>query len=250
MDYHKHLNKIVEVDIEYVRYKDVQYNASWKRRGGIGAFFTIVRPWDRFENISKQNGYDIFAKVMQEGLIGPDGSLIACIRDLRRYFLLLEAELMEQYKDYALKAKVAEPPEEDDPGIGRTAVGYDETGPAYRPKRQENYRPGTPEDGGHHALQEDDHPALLKMRDGVREIEPEWHTIQVVWSGQSGPEFYYLVDREYYSDGAVEDLPRLPLHINHVEYKGLPKFYQVLYEEKVDGTLSLMYKYRERWGAL
>jgi hypothetical protein len=60
------------------------------------AFFTIVRPWDRPESISRSVGYDIFAKIREEGLEGPDGSLIAWVRDLRRYLLLVEAEMTER----------------------------------------------------------------------------------------------------------------------------------------------------------
>lgn len=97
LKYHRHLESVARADIEYVQKKDAQYSASWKKREGAGAFFTIARPWDRFESISKSVGYDIFAKIQQEGLQGPDGSLIACVRDLRRYLLLLEAEMMEQF---------------------------------------------------------------------------------------------------------------------------------------------------------
>jgi len=96
LNYHRHLESIAKADIEYVRRKDAQYDASWKKRKGIGAFFTIVRPWDRLENISQSVGYDIFTKIREEGLEGPDGSLIACVRDLRRYLLLVEAEMAEQ----------------------------------------------------------------------------------------------------------------------------------------------------------
>jgi len=97
--YHRHLESIAKADIEYVRRKDKQYDASWKKRGGQGAFFTVVRPWDRFESISREAGYDIFEKIRAEGLSGPDGSLIACIRDLRRYLLLVEAEMAEHLGD-------------------------------------------------------------------------------------------------------------------------------------------------------
>jgi len=70
--------------------------ASWKKRDGAGAFFTIARPWDRFESISKTAGYDLFAKIGEEGLEGQDGTLIACVRDLRRYLMLVEAEMTER----------------------------------------------------------------------------------------------------------------------------------------------------------
>jgi hypothetical protein len=96
LKYHQHLDAIVQADVEYVRRKDAQYDASWKKRAGVGAFFTIVRPWDRFESISRSASYDVFKKIREEGMEGPDGSLIACVRDLRRYLLLIEAEMTEQ----------------------------------------------------------------------------------------------------------------------------------------------------------
>jgi hypothetical protein len=94
--YHRHFDAIAQADIAYIRRKDAQYDASWKKRDGVGAFFTIARPWDRFESISKGAGYDLFAKIGEEGLDGPDGSLIACVRDLRRYLMLVEAEMTER----------------------------------------------------------------------------------------------------------------------------------------------------------
>jgi hypothetical protein len=114
--YHKHLEAIAAEDVRYVRDKDAKYNASWKQRGGVGAYFTIVRPLDRMINMldpTRKPGdqreapmaewrntpvpaYDIFAGVAAEGLEGPDGSLIACIRDLRRYLLLVEAHMTEE----------------------------------------------------------------------------------------------------------------------------------------------------------
>ena len=39
---------------------------------------------------------DVLARVQAEGLDGPDGSVIAVIRDLRRYCLLVEAEITER----------------------------------------------------------------------------------------------------------------------------------------------------------
>jgi len=121
MKYHAHLESIAKADIEYIRRKDVQYNASWKKRGGEGAFFTIARPWDRFESIARGNNYDIFKIIQHEGLVGPDGSLIACVRDLRRYLLLVEAEMTDRLPTMAeIKGEI---------------LGL----------------PGTPEDGGHHA---------------------------------------------------------------------------------------------------
>ena|SRR5882762_3810620 len=96
LKYHRHLDAIAQADIAYIRRKDAQYDASWKKREGAGAFFTIARPWDRFESISKRAAYDLFAKIGEEGLEGQDGTLIACVRDLRRYLMLVEAEMTER----------------------------------------------------------------------------------------------------------------------------------------------------------
>lgn len=116
LEYHYFLDGIVAEDVDYVRRKDAQYNASWRQRGGVGAFFTIVRPLDRMMNMldpTKVAGdrreapiartlnkpiaaYDILGALRAENdMSGVDGSLLACVRDLRRYLLLVEADLCE-----------------------------------------------------------------------------------------------------------------------------------------------------------
>jgi len=156
--YHRHLDGIVQRDLSYVRKKDTQYNASWKRRGGSGAWFTIVRPWDRLENIVSGQHHDIFSAIHKEGLDGPDGSVIACIRDLRRYLLLVEAEMMEQIMP---------------------------TQRRFRGERPEELSvPGTPEDGGHHARQRDpdDLWPWVASVDDYNAIPSKLHNI---WSSSS-----------------------------------------------------------------
>jgi hypothetical protein len=99
LNYHRHLGQIADADLNYIKQKDVQYDASWKKRGGVGAWFTIVRPLDRLVNFMEnapENRYDLFAAIYREGLAGPDGSVLACVRDLRRYLLLVEAEMTER----------------------------------------------------------------------------------------------------------------------------------------------------------
>lgn len=54
---------IIEKTKERVRLmarKNAEYGASWRRRGGIGAFFTIWRKADRLEEQLKARGYNIF----------------------------------------------------------------------------------------------------------------------------------------------------------------------------------------------
>lgn len=77
------------------------YGNSWKSRGGVGAFMMLARKWDRMENrvqravLNNPNAlpapaYDIFAHIIAdpraEGVIDD-------VRDLRRYLMLVEAEM-------------------------------------------------------------------------------------------------------------------------------------------------------------
>lgn len=89
----EYLDKISETDVKAVRHSDVQYNASWKARGGVGAYFVAIRKYDRLEARAKQAGYDVFEAVRTD--LRPEG-IIDDIRDLRRYLLLWEAELMNR----------------------------------------------------------------------------------------------------------------------------------------------------------
>lgn len=85
----EHLNFLPEVltrDIEFILEKDVEYNASWNQRGGVGAFMMLARKWDRLEPKVKKYKYDVFDMLKAH----PDR--IDDIRDLRRYLALVESE--------------------------------------------------------------------------------------------------------------------------------------------------------------
>jgi len=90
---------IADGDVKQVKIKEREYNCSWKLRGGIGAFMMLARKWDRLENAVKTVNYDIFKAVevdrREEGVIDD-------IRDLRRYLLLVEAELEARKQDQNL----------------------------------------------------------------------------------------------------------------------------------------------------
>lgn len=98
----KHLDYIravAEEDLRYVNIKDRQYGGSWKRRGGVGAFMMLARKWDRLENmLSGAYKFDIFEGIQDLGgdteKQGADGTILAEVRDLRRYLMLVEAEMM------------------------------------------------------------------------------------------------------------------------------------------------------------
>lgn len=128
MDHLNYLNLVVTEDIHEICRKEKTYKGSWKKRGGVGCFMMLARKWDRLENMMEENGYDLFAKIKEDGElnhdVGGDGMCLAEVRDLRRYLTLVEAQMMSQG--------------------------------AVIPFTKEQYKPGTPEDGGHHAVYEEE----------------------------------------------------------------------------------------------
>jgi hypothetical protein len=107
--YLNHLEPICVQDVEELTRKDISYGSSWKKRGGVGAFMMLARKWDRLEEMVKDGyGYDIFAAIGGTGGGGEDGTILAEIRDLRRYLLLVEAEMIE-------RGVVPEPPSQEEP---------------------------------------------------------------------------------------------------------------------------------------
>lgn len=108
--YLAHLEDIAEEDVVGLIKAQESYGNSWKKRGGVGAFMMLARKWDRLEmalDPTKVPGdqreaplaartnkpvpaFDIFTGIAAdpraEGLIDD-------IRDLRRYLLLVEAEM-------------------------------------------------------------------------------------------------------------------------------------------------------------
>lgn len=72
-------NKIVDT----LWQKEQHYAGSWQKRGGVGACMMLSRKWDRIEEITKNNGYDIF-KVLQNNT----GDVKDDVEDLVGYLLL------------------------------------------------------------------------------------------------------------------------------------------------------------------
>jgi hypothetical protein len=101
--YRDSLSRLAQIDAEKVLQKDIEYGGSWKRRGGVGAFMMLARKWDRIEPQVAMHHYDIFAAAEKDQR--PDG-LIDDIRDLRRYLLLVEAELEVRHGDVIMARKV------------------------------------------------------------------------------------------------------------------------------------------------
>jgi len=85
------VNEIAHEDVQKLHEAEKSYGNSWKQRGGVGAFMMLARKWDRIENQTQREKYDIFETIRidsrEEGVIDD-------IRDLRRYLLLVEAEML------------------------------------------------------------------------------------------------------------------------------------------------------------
>lgn len=94
-EYLNKLSSVAEQDVEALKRAEKSYGDSWKKRGGTGAFMMLARKWDRIENQVSKKGkipaYDILGHAANDKR--PEG-LIDDIRDLRRYLLLVEAELI------------------------------------------------------------------------------------------------------------------------------------------------------------
>jgi len=79
--------RITERDVAVLYEKELDYQGSWKRRGGVGAFMMLARKFDRLEAAVKRKGYDIFHVVAEDGR---QEGILDDIADLRRYLLLVE----------------------------------------------------------------------------------------------------------------------------------------------------------------
>jgi len=96
MNHLQYLEEIAKEDLAEIRRKEATYKGSWKKRGGLGAFMMAVRKSDRLEEITTGFRYDIFA-ALADDMSGQDGSALAELRDLRRYLLLIESEMMARH---------------------------------------------------------------------------------------------------------------------------------------------------------
>jgi hypothetical protein len=88
-----YLRDIALQDAQITVVTDFDYQGSWKSRGGSGAFHMLARKWDRIEAActrNKQAPFDIFATAAKDER---EEGIIDDIRDLRRYLMLVEAEL-------------------------------------------------------------------------------------------------------------------------------------------------------------
>jgi hypothetical protein len=89
----EHVRTVAHTDVEKLHIAEQSYGDSWKQRGGVGAFMMLARKWDRLEKQVAEHHYDVFSAATKDNR--PEG-IIDDIRDLRRYLMLVEAELVRQ----------------------------------------------------------------------------------------------------------------------------------------------------------
>lgn len=107
MEHMNHIAAVAARDVAALEQKEATYQGSWKRRGGVGAWMMIVRKTDRLDGMLAEGGafgFDIFKAIAAQteyehatypaGREGTDGTVLAEVRDLRRYLLLVEAEMV------------------------------------------------------------------------------------------------------------------------------------------------------------
>ena len=87
----ENMKNIAQEDVNSLKRAEESYGDSWKRRGGVGAFMMLARKFDRIENQSEEHNWDIFEA--GDVYAGEEG-LLDDIRDLRRYLILVENQLV------------------------------------------------------------------------------------------------------------------------------------------------------------
>ena len=97
-----HSDEALEVareDIEGLIIARESYGPSWKQRGGIGAFMMLARKWDRlYQMVCDQNQAppgDVAAHITAD-LDAEGEAVIDTVRDLRRYLMLVEAQMLAE----------------------------------------------------------------------------------------------------------------------------------------------------------
>ena len=89
------MKEVAQADLHALQRAEQSYGDSWKRRGGVGAFMMLARKFDRTEHQSEKHGWDVFEAGR---VISGETGLLDDIRDLRRYLLLVEQEILTQDK--------------------------------------------------------------------------------------------------------------------------------------------------------
>jgi hypothetical protein len=229
MEHMRYIEDVAAEDVRVLEHKEATYKGSWKRRGGVGAAMMLLRKSDRLEEILKAANWDVFGVIQSQPDSGDDGTALAEIRDLRRYLLLIEAEMLVRMPELRPSNVLPCPPM-----------------PPYAEKMAEESEktqsPGTPEDGGHHARQQ------WELDDGIEESTISQKTKEIYYfrpTGGSG----LLVNRREITPSLWEHLPRLRLELNNHEFGLLQHVYHVLYRWiESESKWRMKPEFVEHWG--
>jgi hypothetical protein len=105
------IKKLANEDVKHLKKAEKSYGDSWMLRGGVGAFMMLCRKWDRIENQTKKENYDIFQTVKND--LSKTG-ILDDIRDLRRYLLLVESHTTKYYGEEWLEKEAKRYQEKND----------------------------------------------------------------------------------------------------------------------------------------
>ena len=233
---------VADEDVSELRRKEATYKGSWKKRDNVGTFMMLARKWDRLEQMAKERDWDVLDRPGD----GSDGTMIAEIRDLRRYLLLVEAELhaIGKIAGHSNAMSIADQ-------INRDIREGTFPKKSEATLREESlYKPGTPEDGGQHAslypwvVGLDHYPwdnfGFWYRRVGSDRwvLEPFVHGSHV--APQELKSLYtlalegWIIDLRQCPPGARGHFPVLQEEVNHFELSKLPDWQQRLYKWHAD----------------
>lgn len=100
------MQAIQDHTLQMCRKKDSEYGASWCKRGGVGAFFTVWRKADRLEEQLKKVDFNMF-DVSDDP--NSTESLDETMRDFANYlYLVLEKRKAIRDRDAAIKRRALE----------------------------------------------------------------------------------------------------------------------------------------------
>lgn len=258
--HHVHLAGVACEDVAHVRQKDLSYGASWKKRGGVGAFMMLARKWDRLENILQDDphNYDILRAIRQQTNDlrrldrdpGEDGSILAEVRDLRRYLLLVEAEAIAiDLEDQARVSPVMPPAEltlDVDAFLGLSGKNADEAKEEWGPVPGNGFSRAVPEGAPGPAQEPIPSPAPVRLPERPDDGTPGPSPMIQVTDPVTGEE-QVLVDRNTTPPEVWGHLPRIGLELNYQEWIETPRHYRGLYDVR-QYKYHLMEEYVENWG--
>ncbi len=242
-----YLEAVAAGDVAVLREKEATYQGSWKRRGGVGAFMMLARKWDRLEMICGST-YDIFsiiggqcdAERAMKNPPGSDGTALAEVRDLRRYLLLVEAEMAARgvIAGYERRRPTVEE-------LDKMLNSEDDMPVEVQPDGSVKVM-GTPEDGGDYdAGVPSGYERKTEPRDGWT-TPPPWPYIVTVDPLTSRR--VYNVDRRV--EGAPQMALRLQTDMNNKELELSDPRYRGMYKwtDQGEGKWQLRPEYRDHWG--